>query len=183
VDLTGVDLTTEVVRTERLVLRPYRSDDVEAVYAACQDPDIQRWISVIPSPYTRADAREYVTAVAPGERAEGRGMPVAIESRGVLVGSSGLHFWPGRLGPEIGYWIAPEARGNGFAAEAAHALSEWAFGVGARRVHLWVDVENAPSQRAALRAGFAREGVVRAALDRRDGTRADAVIFGRLPGD
>jgi RimJ/RimL family protein N-acetyltransferase len=183
VDLSGIDLTTETIRTERLVLRPYRPDDAEAVFAACQADDIRRWISAIPSPYTRDDARSFVTEMAPGDRASGRGMPVAIEADGLLVGSSGLQFWPGRLGPEIGYWIASGARGNGFAAEAAHALAEWAFGVGAPRAHLWVDVENAPSQEAARRAGFTQEGVVRGALDRRDGTRADAVLFGRLPGD
>ena len=42
-DLTGIDLTTETIRTERLVLRPFREDDVPAVLAACQDPGIQRW--------------------------------------------------------------------------------------------------------------------------------------------
>jgi RimJ/RimL family protein N-acetyltransferase len=182
-ELTGIDLTTEVVRTDRLVLRPFRPDDTDAVFRGCQAEDIRRWIAVIPSPYTREDARSFVTELAPGERASGRGMPVAVEADGVLVGASGLHFWPGRLGPEIGYWIAPEARGNGYAAEAAHALADWAFGLGAPRVHLWVDVDNTPSQAAARRAAFTQEGVVRAALDRRDGSRADAVLFGRLPGD
>lgn len=182
-DLSGIDLTTETIRTERLVLRPFRADDAAAVFAACQADDIRRWISAIPSPYTREDARAFVGEVAPGDRASGRGMPVAVEADGVLVGSSGLNFWPGRLGPEIGYWIAPGARGNGYAAEAAHALAAWAFGVGVPRVHLWVDVENKPSQSAALRAGFTQEGVVRGALDRRDGSRADAVLFGRLPTD
>ncbi|CCH90063.1 protein of unknown function [Modestobacter italicus] len=43
-DLSDIDLTTEVVRTERLVLRPFRPDDVDAVFTACQDPDIGRWI-------------------------------------------------------------------------------------------------------------------------------------------
>jgi hypothetical protein len=35
----------------------------------------------------------------------------------------------------------------------------------------------------AVRAGFTREGVVRAALAERDGSRADAVLFGRVAGD
>jgi RimJ/RimL family protein N-acetyltransferase len=43
VDLTGIHLTTETLRTERLVLRPFREDDVAAVLAACRDPDIQHW--------------------------------------------------------------------------------------------------------------------------------------------
>ena len=54
IDLSGIDLTTEVVRTDRLVLRPYRAGDADAVFAACQDPGIQRCrrAPVPPSPRT-----------------------------------------------------------------------------------------------------------------------------------
>ena len=88
----------------------------------------------------------------------------------------------GRLGPEIGYWIAPWARREGYAAEAARALADWAIGHGAERVHLFTDVDNAPSRAVARRAGFVEEGVVRGCLEYRDGRRADAVLFGRLAG-
>jgi RimJ/RimL family protein N-acetyltransferase len=182
-DLSGIDLTTEVVRTERLVLRPYRPDDEDAVLAACQDPEIQRWIHLLPSPYTREDAREFVAEAAPGARAAGRALIVAIEAGGVLVGSSGVHFGDGKLGPEIGYWIAPEARGEGYATETAQALAEWALDRGAPRVHLIADVRNTPSQAVARRAGFSQEGVLRSAIPYREGTRGDAALFSRLPGD
>jgi RimJ/RimL family protein N-acetyltransferase len=183
VDLSLIDLPSEVVRTARLVLRPYRPDDADAVHRACQDPEIQRWISVIASPYTAEDARAWVEDVAPAERAEGQGLPVVVEAEGVLVGAAGLHFRPGRLGPEIGYWIAPWGRRRGYAAEAAHGLAEWALGLGAPRVHLYADVRNTASHAVALRAGFSAEGVVRGCLEERDGSRADAVLFGRLPED
>jgi RimJ/RimL family protein N-acetyltransferase len=183
VDLSGIDLTTEVVRTERLVLRPYRPEDEDAVHRACQDPDIQYWNTVIPSPYTRAVAREWVREVAPRQRAEGRGMPVVIEAGGELVGSSGVEFTAGVLGPAIGYWIAPWGRGHGYAAEAAHALAEWALGLGAPRVHLVADVRNGASLAVARRAGFTQEGVLRSGLGYRDGSRGDAALFSRLPTD
>ncbi|MGY1632357.1 GNAT family N-acetyltransferase [Geodermatophilus sp. SYSU D01186] len=182
-ELSGIDLTTEVVRTDRLVLRPHRPDDEDAVLRACQDPGIQQWIATVPVPYTRADARAWVADVAPRERAEGRGLPVAVEADGEFVGSGGVHLREGRFGPEVGYWIAPWARGRGYAAETAHALAEWALGLGAPRVHLVADVDNTASQIVAERAGFTREGLVRSCLDRRDGTRADAVLFGRVAGD
>ncbi|RBY91791.1 N-acetyltransferase [Blastococcus sp. TBT05-19] len=165
------------------MLRPYRPGDVDQVHRACQDPHIQRWIGQLPVPYTRDSARTFVEEVAPGERTEGTGLTTAVEAAGDLVGSAGAYLRPGRLGPEIGYWIAPWARGHGYAAEAAHALAEWALGLGAPRVHLFVDVGNAASQAVARRAGFRDEGVVRAALEQRDGTWRDAVLFGRLPGD
>jgi RimJ/RimL family protein N-acetyltransferase len=182
-DLSTIDLTTEVVRTDRLVLRPCRPDDVVTVLRACQDPEIQRWISAIPLPYTEEAARAWVCEQAPQARTEGRGMPTLVEADGEVVGSSGVNLVPGRLGPEIGYWIAPWARGHGYAAEAAHGLAEWALGLGAPRVHLYTDVGNIASQVTARKAGFTQEGVVRSCLEYQDGTRADALLFSRLPGD
>jgi RimJ/RimL family protein N-acetyltransferase len=183
-DLSGVDLPVEVVRSERLVLRPYEADDVEVIHRACQDPGIQHWITAIPVPYTLEAARTFVEETAVCERAEGRGLSVAIEAGGELVGSSGVYERAdGRLGPEIGYWVAPWARGSGYAAEAARALADWAFAHGAPRVHLFADVRNTASQAVARRAGFTQEGVVRACLDYRDGSRGDAALFGRTATD
>jgi RimJ/RimL family protein N-acetyltransferase len=183
VDLSLIDLPTEVVHTERLVLRPYRPDDAEAVHRACQDPDIQHWRRSVPSPYTEADAIEFVTETTVRARAERRGLLTAVEADGKFVGSAGLHFVPGPLGPGVGYWTAPWARRRGYAAESAHALAEWGLGLGAPRVHLMADVGNVASQAVAERAGFVREGVLRSCLDYPDGTRGDAALFSRLPED
>jgi RimJ/RimL family protein N-acetyltransferase len=183
IDLAAVDLTTETIRTERLVLRPFRPADVDAVLHASQDPETQRWIGALPVPYTREDAREFVEVTAVQDRADGQGLPSAVEADGELVGTAGASLRPGRLGPEIGYSIAPWARRRGYAAEAARALADWALGLGAPRVHLYTDVGNTASQAVARRAGFTQEGVVRSCLAYRDGTRADALLFGRLAGE
>jgi RimJ/RimL family protein N-acetyltransferase len=183
-DLTGIDLTTETVRGDRLLLRPHRPGDVDGVYRACQDPDLQRWLTALPVPYRREDAAVYITEISARGRANGTDLGCAIEVDGELVGSCGLHsLTSGRLGPEIGYWIAPGARREGSAAEAARALADWALAHGAERVHLFTDVANTPSQAVARRAGFTQEGVVRRCLTYRDGSRADALLFGRLAGE
>ncbi|MPQ99808.1 GNAT family N-acetyltransferase [Modestobacter sp. I12A-02628] len=177
-------MTSEVVRTARLVLRPPHPDDADAVWRACQDPDVQRWITALPVPYTRADAADFVGVIAPAARARGTGMLAVVEADGELVGSAGIdRFADEQLGPAIGYWTAPQARGRGYAAEAARALADWALELGAPRVHLVADVRNTASQAVARRAGFTQEGVLRSALPYRDGTRGDAAMFARLPGD
>ncbi|KPC96276.1 acetyltransferase, partial [Streptomyces sp. NRRL F-6602] len=48
--------------TARLTLRALATADVDAVYRACQDPEIRRWTTV-PSPYRRADAEHFVTRI------------------------------------------------------------------------------------------------------------------------
>ena len=183
-DLSAIDLTTEVVRTERLLLRPYRPDDVDTVYRACQDPELQRWLTALPVPYQRETAEAFVTGIAPSGRSAGTDLSCAVEADGELVGSCGLHqLTTGRLGPEVGYWIAPWARRRGYAAEAARGLADWAIGLGAARVHLFADVRNDASHAVARRAGFVQEGIARSCLEYRDGIRGDAAMFARLAGE
>lgn len=58
-----------------------------------------------------------------------------------------------------------------------------AIGRGAPRVYLVADVRNVGSQHVARKAGFSQEGVLRSYLAYRDGSRGDAALFSRLPGD
>jgi RimJ/RimL family protein N-acetyltransferase len=171
------------VRTERLLLRPYRPDDVDAVHRASQDSESQRWISAIPVPYTREDARRFVEDIAMRDRSDRLGLSVVVEDDEGFAGTAGLYLRPGRLGPEIGYSIAPWSRGRGYATETARALADWGLAHGAPRVHLYVDVRNAASLAVARRAGFTQEGVVRACLLYRDGSGADAALFGLIAGE
>lgn len=181
IELDDVDLTTLVLRTARLVLRPWRPDDVDEVTRAHQDDEMLRWLPV-PDPYTRDDAVALVTRTT-AAREEGTGLLTAVEADGRLVGSAGLHFPQTLLGPMIGYWVAPWGRGRHYAVEAVVALVGWAFAHGAQRVHLMADVANVPSQEVARRAGFSEEGRVRGVLPYRDGRYGDALLFSRLPSD
>lgn len=184
-DLSDVDLLTESVHTRRLLLRPFCAEDAAAVHQACQDEEIQRWVVAVPSPYTLDDARHFVTVLAWRERRAGTGMQFAavdLESGGV-VASVGLMNLTGSIGAEIGYWVAPWARGLGYAAEATGALCGWAFGHGVHRVALLIAPANAASCRTAERAGFRREGVLREAEVDRQGQPHDWVLYGRLSTD
>ena len=71
-------------------LRPWRPGDVPAVFAACQDAEIQRWTQV-PVPYLREHAEGFVTEIAASTWADG-GALFAVEPRdgGPLIGSIGL---------------------------------------------------------------------------------------------
>lgn len=86
-------------------------------------------------------------------------------------------------GAEIGYWVAPWARGHGYAAEVSDGLARWAFGHGQHRVVLLVAPDNAASCRTAERAGFRREGLLREAEVDRQGKHRDFVFFARLATD
>ena len=166
----------------RVRLRPWRADDVDAVVAACQDPETQRWTQV-PVPYRRQDAEGFVHDIAARTWAEG-GALFAVEPAdgGPLLGSIGL--FPPRDGyAEAGYWTAPNARRRGFTGEALRLLCAWAFDeVGLRRVELVVDPDNAGSRGVAESAGFGAEGIVRQRFLHR-GQPSDVVLYALLATD
>lgn len=155
-----------VLHTERLELRAPTAEDVDAITAACQDPEIPRWTTV-PSPYTREHGAGFVDLVSQWW-ADGSQAVWGIFADGVLVGVVGLHHiteHPSGGHSEIGYWMTPEARGQGYLVEAARAVIDWSFSArGLARLSWRAVVGNVPSARAARALGFQYEGLSRQAL-------------------
>ena len=143
---------------ERVVLRRWRAEDAEAVFEACQDPEIQRW-TTLPTPYEREYAVGFVTAYSDHHWSTGEGAPCALAlPEGELVGSMGVVRFEGTT-PVVGYWIAPAHRGRGLAVEGLRLLTRWlATERGAVRVRLEADARNGASRAVARRAGFVEQG-------------------------
>lgn len=80
------------------------------------------------------------------------------------------------LDAELGCWIVPEARGRGLGVRALRLITRWSFEeLGLERLHAFTDVTEIPTQRVFEQAGFRRDGVLRGASRRPDGTRRDVV--------
>ncbi len=170
----------------RLHLRPYTEGDIDAVYACCQDPDIQRWTTV-PVPYLRAHAETYVrhNSVDGWRAGTGSSFAVVDSVSNALLASVGLvHLDLADGRAEIGYWTEPAARGNGITTQAVQVVARWAFAeVGVERLEWMAQAGNVASRRVAEKAGFTFEGVLRGRLKTRDGSRVDGWIGALLPGD
>ena len=84
---------------------------------------------------------------------------------------------------EIGYWMAPWARGQGVMTDAVRLVCDWGFDeLGLGRIEWWANVGNYASRRVAEKVGFTMEGTVRARLLHR-GERVDGWVAGLLPGE
>ena len=164
---------------DRLVLRPWREQDAAAVFEECQDPEIHRWIPVIPRPYTEQHALEFVTGAL-----DIGAYQFAIEEHSRLVGSIGMGVdEDARIG-RIGYWCARHARGRGITTQALRLVCRYALeDLTLKRLELITDHENLASQHVAENVGFQREGVLRSHMPHPDGQRRDTVIFSLLPGE
>nr|WP_131102742.1 GNAT family N-acetyltransferase [Streptomonospora litoralis] len=177
-----------VLRTDRLVLRAHTRDDVDAVYLGAGDPGVQRWLPM-PRPgqaYTRADAENWCLVAAPQARVGGDGQQwAAVEAAtGAYAGSVGLTRTLWRTSStEVGYWLAPWARGRGLATEAVVAISRWALcDQEFQRVELKAAVGNTASRRVAEKAGFTYEGTERNAMPLHEG-RTDLAVYSLIPAD
>ncbi|MFF3513750.1 GNAT family N-acetyltransferase [Streptomyces sp. NPDC002573] len=182
------------ISTERLVLRPFEEPDVQAFAEMMNDELVTAWTSV-PYPYTEADARQWITELAPAERTEGRGIVLAVTEflTQRLVGIVHLQNTNWRVrSSEIAYVIAPWARGEGYASEAALAVAHWLFhDQHFERLELRTAADNTASQQVAQKIGCISEGVLRGAWIARSRTesgewadvRTDVIVWSLLPED
>ncbi len=168
-----------------MLLRPYSDADVPDMVRACSDPETQRWLFVLPTPYTESDAREFLVRAAAGwEQKHEAYYCIADAASDRLLGGIALHAdeaWAGAA--EIGYHVAPWARRRGVATAAARLVAHWGLDVlGLARVQILADTRNAGSCAVAARLGFTREGLRRRDHGR-EGDLGDHAVFSLLADD
>ena len=173
-------ISEPVLVDKALMLRPWYIDDVPAVFDICQDPTIQEFTTV-PVPYTREIAELWIRT-SPQKYLEREKISLAGIRNGELALSISLHSIHefDHVG-EIGYWVSPQARGEGLASLAVEMLTDFAFAIGFRRITAITLPENMASQKTLLNAGFELETVLRDGMTRRDGTQTNSVLFAKFP--
>lgn len=147
------------IETARMILRPWDPRDAEALHAALDmsRAALERWTPWVLAGSDTLDAlrdklRTYAESFSAG--VEWRYAMIARGDDRILGGAS-LH---PRIGPgaiEIGYWVATPATRQGFATEAAEALTAEALrGVDIERIEIRCDPANAASMRVPERLGY-----------------------------
>ncbi|MDX3129480.1 GNAT family N-acetyltransferase [Streptomyces europaeiscabiei] len=182
------------ISTDRLVLRPFDDDDIPAFIEMMNDEQVMAWTDV-PQPFTEREARTWITEYAPAERTSGRGLDLAVTEflTQRLVGVIQLTKtdWHVRA-TELSYVVAPWARGEGYASEAALATAQWLFREQKfERIELRTAADNTASQQVAQKIGCISEGVLRNACIARTRTaedgwsevRTDFIVWSLLPED
>jgi len=153
------DRPQPTLRVEELLLRPWQSDDAEAVVDAYRDPEIRRWHV---RTMTTADALEWLAQRAARWRVE-TGADWAVIRTGRVVGRAGFRsIQLAEAQAEVAYWTVPAARGQNIAARAIGAVADWMFTeIGLHRLELNHSIGNPTSCRVAEKAGFDYEGTRR----------------------
>ncbi len=144
---------TEVIKTERLVLRRFRREDSSRLVTLLNDLDVVRWVTSIPFPFGIEDAEHFVTSLASQVYDA-----FAIENDGQVIGTISA-------GEELGYWLGRQFWGHGYATESARAIIARHFKFNEAELTASNHVGNDRSYAVLSKLGFGRtsqsEAVVR----------------------
>jgi len=174
-----------MLRGEKIVLRPVEREDLERIESWESDPGALGDFNDFGLPGRQGMAKQF----------EENGMLTAEFGRLVVLGEDGepagmadyrrVDHGPRNGGHayELGTYLLAASRGQGYGVEVADLLAKYLFDTyPVQRVQAETDVENAAAQRALEKAGFTREGVLRAA-QWRAGDWHDLVIYSKLRGE
>ncbi len=165
-----------VLRTRRLVIRPFRVDDLEAVHAYAKDWPPTQYGSWLGGDDPSEAARYIADTVSRYGRPPRADLAVTLDGR--LVGGVGWRqVWVAPPQVEVGWVLHPEAAGRGVATEAVSALVDHLYSSSAELLR--VEARVAADDRAGVRMleglGFQKEGTLRRAANAGDG-----LLFGLL---
>lgn len=168
------------LRTERLLLRPFRDADAPEAARLAGDREIAATTLLIPHPYVLEDAERWLAGHQEAFEA-GRAVDWAVCLRdGTLVGAIALRIDPAHDAADLGYWIGRAWWGRGYATEAAAAVIRYGFEVlRLNRVHAHHFARNPASGRVMEKVGMRREGVLRQHV-KKWGNYEDCVMYGLL---
>jgi RimJ/RimL family protein N-acetyltransferase len=147
------------VRTERLLMRGWRDDDHDAFARILADPLVAQGMGA-ETGLTPGEAWRHMAQMAGHWELKGFGNWV-LEGLGTgeVVGRAGLYFPTGWPGLEVGWLVAREHWGKGYAPEAGRASATWAHEeLGSDHIISVIDPSNARSIRAAEKVGETLEG-------------------------
>ena len=115
------------LETQRLVLRPYREEDLEDLHAMFSDPEHMRWY---PAPFDRDGTQAWMERTFERYRDDGFGLWIVEDgATGAFLGTVGptIQLVDDVGHVEIGWHVRPGRKGDGIAPEAAWAARDWAF--------------------------------------------------------
>lgn len=186
--MSALEFPKESPRFGAVVLRPFHAADVPMLRNLSTDPYLPQ-IGSLPGDAGDADALAFIERQFDKLRL-GAGYSFCVtDPTNQAVGCAGLWLTAVASGrASIGYAIAPEARGRGFATAAIRALIAFAWSIPEiHRIEAYIEPWNQASQNAARGARLREEGLLRSHQEI-DGKRVDMLLFaatrdGERPAD
>lgn len=182
--MTAIEFPSAGIDDGVVRIRHLTESDLPALVAACRDEEVQRWTRV-PANYGMGDATEHLARARSGMAAGNMLATIVVDATDdSFLGSCGvIEMIAAEQRCELGYFLAPEARGRGTMTRAVQLLCRWLFDeLGMKRIAAGAEPQNPASAAVLLRAGFQREGVARSLFEEK-GRRRDVTYYSLLRGE
>jgi ribosomal-protein-alanine N-acetyltransferase len=157
-----LSMTIPTLTTTRLVLRPFTSEDAEAIQLLAGDRAVASTTLTIPHPYEDGAAEAWMASHAANwDARESLSLAITTETDG-LVGAISLDLDAAHRRAELGYWIGVPFWNRGYATEAARAIVDFGFDeIELNRIEAQYLTRNPASARVLEKLGMQLEGVQR----------------------
>ena len=143
-----------IIETERLILREFIEDDLDALYRVLADANIMQHYSYS---FDKERVKQWINKNIERYKTFGFGLwAVCLKHTGEVIGDCGLtmQLINGQIKPEIGYHIRADKQRKGYAAEAASAVRDWTFiNTPFNVVYSYMKYSNIPSMKTAIAYG------------------------------
>lgn len=146
----------ELIKTSRLILRPFAATDLDAYAAMHADPEVADWLG---GTLEREEAEASLKRLQAEFKAQGWGMYVIEGEDGEFLGAAGLQKVKANLpchpAVEAAWRLTRPAWGKGVVTEAMGAVLDMAYGLaGMKELVTFTAKKNLRSQAVMARLGF-----------------------------
>ena len=148
------------IETERLLLRPWRIEDVGDVVEGLNNLNVSKWLANVPFPYTEEDAKNFINKTTDSDSYY---FAIVLKEENKVIGGTllgSINYVHGTAGG--GIWLNENYHGNGYGREAFGARVKFAFEeLGLRKLENGYFKGNEKSHKMQLSLGYKDEGIRR----------------------
>ncbi len=152
---------TRILENERLILRTWLLDDAPRLFEICSDAEVMKYVGT-GKPYETVEQADEFLRWAENYQTENGfcRWAILLKENQEIIGSCGFARPHGTEEIELGYLLAKNLWGKGFATEAAEACLQYGFErLKFDEVIAITDLENVASQKVLEKIGFTKRGV------------------------
>ncbi|KAK2750038.1 hypothetical protein FQN55_002756 [Onygenales sp. PD_40] len=165
--------------TPRCAVRPYCEADIEPIAKGADNPKISKWMrNTFPQPYTIENSRSYFEMAS--TQSPLQSFVICRRDDNAVLGTFGFQVKDdiNYRTLEIGYWLAEDHWGQGYATEVISTMTKWVFETLGHIIRIEANLfeGNAGSGRVLEKAGYALEGRRRKAIEK-DGVVLDVLTY------
>ena len=149
-----------IIETERLLLRPFKQEDVDDVLEGLNDLEVSKWLAFIPYPFTKEDAINYVNNAI---NSKDYNFAIVLKKENKVIGATQIRGIDRSQGiAHGGIWLNNKYQGKGYGTEAFGARIKYAFeDLKLRRLENGYFKGNEKSHKMQLKFGYKDEGIKR----------------------